>query len=346
MQDQLISTKMFSLCNASGKIEEIKPVPELPMYCKIYCFGGGMSEGHAAIISGKSSYGQYKAVTMSDYGKTRVFSVDQYARPLSKKFGIGNYFSDSLETYTAEEVEPYILKASKDAEIEAEESRIAAIEADKRQKYLSQFTRADRRTSTNLLKKHILKTWSTVSKVEIKGEVYSMGSSLDVNYFAPAKIEALESFVDGLQYGHFNSMEDIYESSSDKTEVIIEGQILQQYKYVSSHFNETAATEEKEPNFEKVEVKAGSVQIIDYSEKAIAVIGDTKPIKDTLKDLGGRFNFRLSCGAGWIFPKTKMIDLQKALGAIKETLASQPISEAAKDIIRPEWEAMQLFLNN
>lgn len=45
--------------------------------------------------------------------------------------------------------------------------------------------------------------------------------------------------------------------------------------------------------------------IVDYSEKAIAVVGDTKPIAGQLKDLGGRFNFRLSCGAGWIFPKNK-----------------------------------------
>ena len=48
---------------------------------------------------------------------------------------------------------------------------------------------------------------------------------------------------------------------------------------------------------------APQFQIIDYSEKAIAVVGDTRDIKDKLKALGGRFNPRLSCGAGWIFSK-------------------------------------------
>jgi len=48
------------------------------------------------------------------------------------------------------------------------------------------------------------------------------------------------------------------------------------------------------------------LKIVDYSDKAFAVIGETKPIKDTLKALGGRFNMFLTCGAGWIFPKTKM----------------------------------------
>lgn len=66
-------------------------------------------------------------------------------------------------------------------------------------------------------------------------------------------------------------------------------------------------------NFEAVEVPAGEVQIIDYSEKAIAVIGDTKPIKDQLKEIGGKFNFRLSCGAGWIFSKTKLPEIEKLL---------------------------------
>lgn len=65
----------------------------------------------------------------------------------------------------------------------------------------------------------------------------------------------------------------------------------------------------------KPEVKP-TVKIIDYSEKAIAVIGDTKPIKDKLKELGGRFNFRLTCGAGWIFPKTKAYTVRKALNLI------------------------------
>lgn len=60
-------------------------------------------------------------------------------------------------------------------------------------------------------------------------------------------------------------------------------------------------------------IEVSGVEIIDYSEKAIAVIGDTKPIKDQLKELGGRFNSRLTCGAGWIFPKTKREEVELLL---------------------------------
>lgn len=52
------------------------------------------------------------------------------------------------------------------------------------------------------------------------------------------------------------------------------------------------------------------LQLVDYSEKAIAVIGDTKAIKDKLKELGGRFNPRLTCGGGWIFSKRKETELR------------------------------------
>ena len=42
----------------------------------------------------------------------------------------------------------------------------------------------------------------------------------------------------------------------------------------------------------------------DYSDRSIVVLGETKPHKDNLKSMGGRFNSRLRNGkVGWIFPK-------------------------------------------
>jgi hypothetical protein len=62
------------------------------------------------------------------------------------------------------------------------------------------------------------------------------------------------------------------------------------------------------------------MKIIDYSAKAIAVVGDTKPIKNELKKLGGKFNPRLSCGAGWIFSAKKREEVEKllSLGIVPE----------------------------
>lgn len=63
--------------------------------------------------------------------------------------------------------------------------------------------------------------------------------------------------------------------------------------------------------FEDISVEEDSpvnnIRIVDYSERSIAVIGDTKSIKDKLMDLGGKFNPNLTVGgkktAGWIFTK-------------------------------------------
>lgn len=52
-------------------------------------------------------------------------------------------------------------------------------------------------------------------------------------------------------------------------------------------------------------------QIINYSEKAIAVVGDTKAIKEQLKALGGKFNKYLKCGAGWVFAASKRAEVER-----------------------------------
>lgn len=57
---------------------------------------------------------------------------------------------------------------------------------------------------------------------------------------------------------------------------------------------------------EPVQVDPGKIKIIEYSDYSIAVIGDTKPIKDKLRELGGWFKFNLSCGPGWIFKKADL----------------------------------------
>ena len=114
--------------------------------------------------------------------------------------------------------------------------------------------------------------------------------------------------------------------------------------HLKMSLNEVQHPQAKEmPNFEAVEVPAGEIQIVDYSAKAIAVIGETKPIKDKLKELGGKFNFRLSCGAGWIFPKSKLSELQSFLsgGASEEEEEeeTEPQEEAQADNRRhPEFE--------
>jgi hypothetical protein len=62
--------------------------------------------------------------------------------------------------------------------------------------------------------------------------------------------------------------------------------------------------------------KTGRVYMEDYEKggeiKSFIVKGDTKPLKEGLKGLGGRWNGSLD---GWIFPKTKEIEIAEYLKA-------------------------------
>ncbi len=109
----------------------------------------------------------------------------------------------------------------------------------------------------------------------------------------------------------------------------------EQFYYIAyelANAPQTKNTKAAAPQIEKTEVAPGTVQIIEYG-KGIAVIGETKPIKDILgrQGLGGIFNARLSCGPGWVFPKSKLEEVQKRLSEIKgkaEEPKTEPVIKA------------------
>jgi hypothetical protein len=138
------------------------------------------------------------------------------------------------------------------------------------------------------------------------------------------KTERIEK-VKGLfkKYSHFQTLYAPFDSGKNLLAIAgmtqtfkkIEPFVVDEKKMLIFFNKEEKKTDEvKEEKSEiKKEAIAGRVEIINYSEKAIAVIGDTKPIKDKLKELGGKFNFRLTCGCGWIFPKTKLEEVKREI---------------------------------
>lgn len=84
-----------------------------------------------------------------------------------------------------------------------------------------------------------------------------------------------------------------------------------------------ATTKAEKPKVEKEPIERPSTfNIVDYSEKSIALFGDTKPIKSKLISIGGRFNPSLRPWGGdtrvpgWIFPIKARTELQELLAAI------------------------------
>jgi hypothetical protein len=70
-----------------------------------------------------------------------------------------------------------------------------------------------------------------------------------------------------------------------------------------------------------------NIQIVTYSEKAIKIYGDTKPLKDALRSLGAKYNPYLKGGPGWIASKTKEVEIRAAIGN------PQPITLATVEVI-------------
>ncbi len=50
-------------------------------------------------------------------------------------------------------------------------------------------------------------------------------------------------------------------------------------------------------------------KLVNYSEKAVALLIERDGVlTDELYAIGGKYNYRLSCGPGWIFPRKKSLD--------------------------------------
>ena len=75
------------------------------------------------------------------------------------------------------------------------------------------------------------------------------------------------------------------------------------------------------------------MEISDYSEKSFVVRGDTKPHKDKLKELGGKWNSNLTDGGGWIFSKKHKDAVEALLNNVDEYIV-----ESADVILKPYSE--------
>lgn len=85
------------------------------------------------------------------------------------------------------------------------------------------------------------------------------------------------------------------------------------------------------------------INLIDYSEKSFAAVGDTKAVKLQLMQLGGKFNPALRCGAGWIFSKKRLAQVTKVLGLSTDLQAcpeQQPVEA------KPQRKPRRSKLNN
>ena len=117
-----------------------------------------------------------------------------------------------------------------------------------------------------------------------------------------------------------NFVTDVVESIIIKDVVMDEnsnGRIIIIYEFNGVEYT-TKDLKVSEPEVKKEKViNVNNIRLVEYSDLAIAVIGNTYEIKDELKAIGGKFNKFLTIDgnkqAGWIFSKAKWADVSDCL---------------------------------
>lgn len=142
-------------------------------------------------------------------------------------------------------------------------------------------------------------------------------------------LDAVTTYASSFRYDDSDGMQDYYD-----TNFYLSIKVSEEYQMVEPKAKKSSVKAEKVEEAKEVEaVTAEGLEIVDYSEKAIAVFGDTKAIKEQLKELGGRFNPALNYNgekrAGWIFSK-------KQADKVKELITPTELPALPEEIYIPE----------
>lgn len=278
----------------------------------------------------------YKLINL----RTKEFFTADIIRPLSQKFGIGYYydsknpqFMDSLEVLTLlQEVKDQ--KQADEYEAEQERIRTEEVRAIGRKRLVEILPHDAKAIIVGRLKQDDSDSMTDYYDSSVQRTVI-LGFSKHTRDLFPEMRKYAGNFEETAYLSEFNedyehrekySMGDGYylgESKYsgwiiEKVRIYNRERFIEDYAYTAGQ-EENICIKAQQITPPAVVPQAENLQfeIVDYSEKAIALFGDTKVIKDTLKGLGGCFNPKLSYNegkrAGWIFSTAKRAELNNVL---------------------------------
>lgn len=299
--------------------------PELPKGTIIRAFGAVMEESIWATTGKGDEIVKLSPNDAESYFSNPFDSLDEYCRPISEKFGIGFYYDLDAPRATDEEIAQAIERANKFIK-EREEEKNRAEEESKRareevlKKYGAIFDQPSGKYMTDavLVAKHIRQDLANVfpgQKFSVRKTDYS---TIRVEWKDGPTREEVEQITGKHERTCSRDRwnDDLWEHNDTAFTSVFGGvDYIFYYRETAPENREISLYTKPEPKQSEPAkaIKTEGIQLINYSEKAIAIIGDTRAIKDTLKTLGGRFNAHLTCGAGWIFSKAKESTLRNAL---------------------------------
>ena len=150
-------------------------------------------------------------------------------------------------------------------------------------------------------------------------------------------LDAVTTYASSFRYNDSDGMQDYFD-----TNFYIHIEVSDEYKVIEPKAKKSSIKPEKVEEAKEMEaVTVEGLEVVDYSEKAIAVFGDTKAIKEQLKELGGRFNPSLNYNgekrAGWIFSKKKADEVRNLM-ASEKVEAVEELPAPPEEIYIPELE--------
>ena len=299
--------------------------PELPKGTIVYAFGAGMEESRWA-TTGKGE----EIVKLSENDSDSYFSnpfnnLDKYCRPISEKFGIGFYYDLDAPRATDEEIAQAIERANNFIQERDEEKKRAEEESERAReevlkKYGAIYDRPSGKYHTDavLVAKHIRQDLAAAfpgQKFSVRKTDYSC---ISIEWKDGPTREEVERIAGKHERNCTRDKwnDDLWDYKDSAFTAVFGGvDYLHYYRETAPENEEISLYKKPEPKQSEPAkaTKTEGIQLINYSEKALAVVGDTRAIKDTLKAIGGRFNAHLTCGAGWIFSKSKEDAIRAAL---------------------------------
>lgn len=277
----------------------------------------------------------YKLINL----RTKEFGTSDLIRPLSEKFGIGHYYDDKNPQFLdAFEVAVLREEAQANANAEREEEQqekqrreqVAAIGRERlkeiipagAQAVIIACEREDKSDSqTDYFASRTVHTvilgFSTHTKNNFQ-EMRSYAGNFGGTAYLTEKNEEYEhreNYTGG--HGYYLGESKYHGWIIEKERIYDREHFIERYAYTAgdeANIRIKAAPQTAEAT-ETTEPATGEYSIVDYSEKSVAIFGDTKAIKEQLAALGGRFNMYLTLNghrqAGWIFQKSKEDDLRR-----------------------------------
>lgn len=329
-------TKLYSLFGGTTTNTEVKAVEVNQV---IQMEGYSYDRYVVYKITHDERYGyHYHLINLS----TLDMQQSEIIKPLSQKFGIGMYYDENnIEFKTNEEVAELYAKAQEkkvnriEKEREEEKQReairvigrqwlkdnlptdaqaliVAKLKQDKSDSQTDYFASSTTRTVILGFSKHKRDLFSEMRKyaANFEGTAYLAEYNADYEHREKYSMGAGYYLGESKYHGWIIEKESIYNRE----------QLIERFAYTAGcpdgiHIK----TKKDTTSFNRTCIGEHYTlfEIVDYSEKSIALFGDTKPIKDLLKAMGGKFNPRLAYKAdkraGWIFQTSKREELETVL---------------------------------